>query len=367
MPGSDLCRRLQQVSPILSKSPVARSHITRFSDCYCADSEPVMSMMTSTQCNMPCPGNAIEHCGGTRVVSRYQRRQTARSDMLLTVYINPNNPGAVDLAPAPNLDVDPPAIKDTGDTATSTVAEDAGFTSSVFVPDAPTVTEGAAVPAAVIVGAAPALPTTESVVLPSEGVSSVSTATNSQDVSISISTASPSAPTVHPSGETTASCVSSYCYSTYALEAYDTLPSSGEAVFVPKQDNTSGSWSYEPVAYDNALYSKITVYRPVPCTGNSPVDSVAYQPQACDQCFGGVVFVQAPSQTLTRPGPLATVSASTLTVSTPDYPPEGSPSISPSSHLSNVVTSSSARKSLASLWGLAFAVLVASIQAVFAI
>ena len=78
-------------------------------------------MISSTQCNMPCPGNSVEHCGGTRVVSRYLRRQTIESNVLLTVYVNPNNPAAADMPPNPNLKADSPAPSYVSDPASSFV------------------------------------------------------------------------------------------------------------------------------------------------------------------------------------------------------------------------------------------------------
>lgn len=81
-----------------------------------------------------------------------------------------------------------------------------------------------------------------------------------------------------------------------------------------------------------------TVYRPVLCTNGRPSDNVAYQPQACDRCLGGVMFVQIISQT--RP-PVPNASGLPSSGISSGKLPESS--TRPSDHINNVVTSGSIR------------------------
>ena len=194
------------------------------------------------------------------MVSRHLRRQTVGSNVLLTVYINPNNPSAADKSPNPNLKLDYPTPSYVSDPASSLSSETPDVANSAILSDAPTATEVAAVPGPIIIGlAAPAL-TTESILVASNGdvISSIPTATNYQ--SSLVPTAISSATTTYPSNGTTTSCVGSYCYNTYKFEAYDGIPSPEDVVFVPKPCDCLGGWGYQPIAYKDALDSKVTVY-----------------------------------------------------------------------------------------------------------
>lgn len=226
---------------------------------------------------MPCPGNWLEHCGGTGLSSRYVRRQGGiGGNVLLTVYISSNSPLRADQAAISGMAS--PDVKDavTGGTS-STITGDALITDPVIQPDAPQATD--VVNPSVLVFAGNPSPT----------VSAAYTYSLTSSASLTTTVEQPSV--------TTATCVGVYCSTEYMLEPYSEAPSSGEVVLVLEECACSGGSAYFPKLYGQISDKETLIYRPVPCSDYVPRVGTIYQPQKCDECMGGAMFVQAPGST----------------------------------------------------------------------
>lgn len=71
--------------------------------CYCADAldAGTSALSDRSQCNIPCPGNPGQFCGGNNPLAL--GRRDAPNSFLLTVYVNLVGPPAVNPPPAPGL------------------------------------------------------------------------------------------------------------------------------------------------------------------------------------------------------------------------------------------------------------------------
>lgn len=197
-------------------------------------------------CNLPCPGNPAENCGGYRSVNgtttfirRQHRRQAAGpvpSNALLAVY---------QFAPQNTTSAVPP-------------------------------------PTSSVPGASSVLPAPHS-----QG--------QSQTAATAVATTTATATATAMATSTT--CSSGYCNAAgYIFEQCQGYPNPGEAVFVLQACSCPGGWQYVPAGCDGTSCGSLVVYRAVAWTAGTapPVGVVVYQPQACisSNCVGSVIFAQ---------------------------------------------------------------------------
>ena len=79
-----LCWSLLDVSVALGLN--SQLGLLKNSDCYCASSLASTSETSSGVCNLPCPGNPLEICGGTVPTSGKLRRRNVPAGEDLEVY-----------------------------------------------------------------------------------------------------------------------------------------------------------------------------------------------------------------------------------------------------------------------------------------
>ncbi|KAJ9136598.1 hypothetical protein NKR23_g9802 [Pleurostoma richardsiae] len=222
-------------------------------ECFCADLNTNNTVVAEGQCNLPCPGDETEHCGGISQSSRLARRQAGVPDnALLTAYVNTLLLGVA------------PAVTSTVTAVSTAVATETSVVASVS-----TITSCAPGDTACHIGS-----------LTTATFTTVTTA-----VSVSVST--------------TTICVSGYCNAAYIFEVCNGTPAADEIVFVIEACSCRGGHAFVPAPCSGEACSGLTVYRPVPCSGSTPGGAVVYQPQACDHCSGGVTFIQAANSTAT--------------------------------------------------------------------
>ena len=223
-------------------------------------------IVSAEQCDISCPGDASENCGGNRPVSGLARRQAIQDTILLTVYVNTNAP--------------------IGSTITTTMP---AFTTTVM-----TITTTAIVTSC--------LPDSPSCVL---GASTT-------EVLTITSTCSSSQPTA-------VACVGGYCGNAWTFKPFDGGECSGEVIYVIEACSCEGGWAYQPKACVDDSCAGMTVYKPVKCTDDecSGVATV-FQPEACESCEGGVYFTQIPSQSSALASSVAAQSNSALSFTSLD-------------------------------------------------
>lgn len=131
--------------------------------------------------------------------------------------------------------------------------------------------------------------TTTTTTSTTESSSDISTTTNTDTTTTTTVTTATPVPTDYP-------CVHDYCHPHgYWFELCDGFPRPGEIVFVLQPCGCYGGWQYVQASCDGAGCGSLAVYRLVPYTESSSQASVTiYQPQPCNDCTGGVTFVQPP-------------------------------------------------------------------------
>ncbi|TPX07832.1 uncharacterized protein E0L32_010519 [Thyridium curvatum] len=226
-------------------------------NCYCANTFDNVVTVQRGLCNIPCPGNPDESCGGSRqAASRLARRQTGLvpADALLAVYIN-----------------DPIAS-----TATLPVPATTSSSSSTLPPAAST------------------------------------TAAAAQTTGVTTSTAT----AVATATSTAYPCAGGYCNQAgWFFELCQGFPNPGEVVFVMEACTCAGGWQFVVAGCDGASCGSLAVYRAVPCQAGVVYTNVTvYQPQACATCAGGVTFVQGSGSSSSGSGSGSGSASSTTSV-----------------------------------------------------
>ncbi|TPX16131.1 uncharacterized protein E0L32_004126 [Thyridium curvatum] len=200
-------------------------------DCYCSDFFDDVVTVSKDQCSVPCPGNALQNCGGYRLTdSRLARRQSGvPANALLVVYLNDPVASTATQLPASTL----PPTSSSSSSGAAPVPQTTGQTTSTAT--------------AVVTSTATAVP-----------------------------------------------CVNGWCNAGgYVFEVCVGLPNPGEIVFVMQACGCPGGWQYVRADCDGASCASLVVYRIVPVVSGVVVgDVVVYAPQPCDTCVGGVTFVQ---------------------------------------------------------------------------
>ena len=229
---SSLCRCLHTVS---RRTFTANLILILFSDCYCADDLGNITTVTNTLCNVPCPGNPNEHCGGSRNDPRLARRQAAVPvNALLAIYVNPT------------------LLQTTSTTLQPANTATASNSNTIGTPGLLTAT---AIATKTLITVAP-----------------VSTVSSIMD-----------------------DCVSGYCNPHgYIFEPCTTAPVVGETVFVIEACGCDGGRKYVPANCTWEACLGLTTYMCVPVNGSAGRD-IIYKPETCDDCSGGVAFVPSTS------------------------------------------------------------------------
>ena len=230
-----------------------------------------MTILPELDCHIPCPGNWSQHCGGYYEVSRRLRRQTVPNGVLLSIY-------AVTDAVAPDITaiissaVIPSVTTELGAGAIIIPAENT-LTTKTFLPtSASTITSCAPTAIDCVVG----LVTT--IIVPETSIGLVPTSTTSSTTSSSM-----------------ASCVRGYCANGYTLEPHSGDLDDGEPVFIQEPCTCSGGYHYVLAPCGTSSCDRMALYAVVPCSSSTRAGVIVYRPQACDECFGGIEFVQSKS------------------------------------------------------------------------
>lgn len=203
-------------------------------------------IVSTEQCDISCPGDASEYCGGTRSVSGLARRQAIQDTILLTVYVNTNE-----------------AV---GSTATTTASS---VTTTVMTITTTTI----------VTSCSPADPSCTTGVPTTEVLTITSTCSSPET--------------------TSASCVGGYCGNAWTLQPYDGGVCSGEVVYIIESCDCASGSTYQPqLCVDDSCAGQI-VYKPVQCTdADCSGEGTVCQPEACESCEGGVYFTPVQSQSL---------------------------------------------------------------------
>ncbi|TPX12668.1 uncharacterized protein E0L32_000845 [Thyridium curvatum] len=211
-------------------------------DCYCSDQYDSIQQVPSDLCSIPCPGNALENCGGYRVNSTSSFLQRRGSSSCGGVKRRQAGLGSV------------PA------SALLAIYEFSPLSST-------------AAPAPATSSPAPAP-------VPADQVTSTGTVVVT---ATAVVTAGP-----NPNN---AVCATGFCHAAgYVFELCRGGPRPGEAVFVLEACSCAGGWRYAPAGCDGAGCGSLVVYRAVPYTGGQ--NGTVYQPEACASCTGGSVVFQ---------------------------------------------------------------------------
>ncbi|RGP71352.1 hypothetical protein FLONG3_7136, partial [Fusarium longipes] len=255
---------------------------THRGDCWCGDvlEDADTNREDDDECDIPCPGDDVERCGGETSPARrgrLARRQNVAANILLIIYIDASaGPGATVTLPGEVTTLPGEVVTESG----SVITED-GVT--VTLPGDVTTLPGEVVTEDGVTVTAPGATVTDfNTITDVETVTTtfISTVTESKETFITTVTA-------------TVVCYSGHCNVppvlpvpsiVFVFQPYPGEDCANELVYLPSPCSCAGGVEYVPHYCDSTSCTGKTVYKPEKTEYSD--DKICYQPTECthDQC-----------------------------------------------------------------------------------